>query len=604
VGEEIDSAVDVATSFPVVGIGASAGGLEALRLLFSRLPDDTGMAFVVIQHLDPARPSMLSDVLAADVRMPVVEVSTAMRVEPNRVYVISPESDLSIHQRTLSLVPRQQGRLHLPIDHFLRALAADLSERAIGVVLSGSASDGTEGLRAIKREGGIALAQSPGSAQFRSMPESAIAAGVVDYCASPEEIAGELARLSRHFYLAPEAERASADSGGLDDEASLASAFAALRKHAHLDFRGYKRPTLMRRMARRMALRRIGSLQEYAKSLGTDPGESTALAEDILIHVTSFFRDPAVFEAVKERVLPELVAHKHDDASLRIWVPGCSTGEEVYSLGICLVEYLADRHPDLSIKIFGSDLSERAVEAARAGLYTESDVDGVGPERLARFFERVDGRYRIGKQVRDLCVFVRHDLTKDPPFARLDLISCRNVLIYFDVDLQRRVLPLLHHCLNQPGYLLLGSSEGIREFDDIFVSIDKEHRIFLKTGESPRIEYPLALGREAESRIPVLQQAQPPRPAREAQRQADHVLLARYAPPGVIVNERLDVIQFRGRTGDFLEAPPASRRRTSSSWRGTGSSARCTRRSRAQSPSQSPSAGRAYASPRTSTRAA
>jgi two-component system CheB/CheR fusion protein len=546
-------------AFPIVAIGASAGGLEALRQLFSSLPDDTGMAFVVIQHLDPATPSMLSSVLAGDVRMPVVQVADGMRVEPNRVYVIPPGADLSIHQGVLTLVPRQRSRrkLHLPIDSFFRALAADSLGRAIGVVLSGSASDGTEGLRAIKAAGGITFAQAPESAQFSSMPESAIAAGVVDFRSSPEEIARELVRLSRHPYLGPvEGFEARADEARPDEENDLAGVLAAVRQHARLDFRGYKRPTIMRRIAKRMALRRLGSLNEYAESLRNDPSESKALADDILIHVTSFFRDPAAFEALEQHVLRELLTRKDDDATVRVWVPGCSTGEEAYSLGIRLVEFFTEQHRNPSIKIFGSDLSERAIETARAGLYAESDLEGVSRERLARFFERVEGRYRIGKQVRDLCIFVRHDLTRDPPFAKLDLISCRNVLIYFDTELQHKVLPLLHHCLNAGGYLILGSSEGIRELDTLFVPIDKEHRIFRKMGESPSVQYPLALGHEAESKLPVFQPARRPQLAREAQRQADHILLTRYAPPGVVVNERLEVVQFRGRTGDFLEPPP------------------------------------------------
>lgn len=557
--ERPDSSSDeaVKSTLPIVAIGASAGGLEALRQLFSRLPVDTGMAFVVIQHLDPGRPSMLSNVLAADIQMPVVEVAAGMRAEPNCVYVIPPDADLSIHQGLLELVPRQQTRkLHLPIDSFFRALAEDSSDQAIGVVLSGSASDGTEGLRAIKAAGGITFAQEPDSAQFRSMPESAIAAGVVDFRLGPEDIASEIARLSRHAYLAPLPAEVSAEARSLDDEGNLASVLAAVRQHAQLDFRGYKRPTLMRRVARRIALRRLKSLEEYAESLRNDPGESKALAQDILIHVTSFFREAAAFETLKRHVFPELLNQKNEDATFRVWVPGCSTGEEAYSLAICLAEFLAEQQRTLTVQIFGSDLSERAIETARTGLYAESAMDGVSPQRLAQFFERTEGLYRIGKQVRDLCVFVRHDLTRDPPFAKLDLISCRNVLIYFDAELQRRVLPLMHHCLNQPGYLFLGSSESIREFRDIFVPIDKEQRIFRKTGESPRIAYPLALGREAESRIAVFQPTQRSQPARDAQRQADHVLLARYAPPGVIVNERLEVIQFRGRTGDFLESPP------------------------------------------------
>lgn len=543
---------------PVVAIGASAGGLEALRQLFSKLPDDTGMAVIVIQHLDPSRPSLLTSVLAGDVHMPVVEVTDGMRAEPNRVHVIPPGADLGIDRGVLTLLPRcQTGKLHLPIDSFFRALAEDNPGGTIGVVLSGSGSDGTEGLRAIKAAGGITFVQHPKSAQFRSMPESAIAAGVADFCLPPDEIAGELARLCVHPYLVRSAAvEIPSDEIGADEEGSLASVLTSLCQNAHLDFRGYKRPTLMRRIAKRMALRRQGSLSAYASSIRDDAEECEALAQDILIHVTAFFRDRAAFQALERHVLPELLKNKDADTPIRVWVPGCSTGKEAYSIAMALLDSLRAEGRDVPIKIFGSDLSERAIESARAGLYAESELDGVSPERVARFFDRAEGSYRVNKRVRDLCVFVRHDLTRDPPFAKLDLISCRNVLIYFDTDLQRRIVPLLHHSLNAKGYLFLGSSEGIGGFGEIFAAVDKEHRIFLKVGESPRVEYPLALGREAESRLPGLLPTQRPRPAREAQKQADHVLLSRYAPPGVVVNDRLDVVQFRGRTGDFIEPPP------------------------------------------------
>jgi two-component system, chemotaxis family, CheB/CheR fusion protein len=500
------------TEFPLVVIGASAGGLEAIRQLFSGIPPDTGMAFVVIQHLDPDRPSMLSSLLAGDVRIPVTELTGPTKAEPNCVYVIPPDADLTISREIISLMPRQRTRkLHLPIDTFCRALAEDVGGRAIGVVLSGSASDGTEGLRAIKAAGGITFAQSPDSAQFSSMPESAISAGVTDFCLAPEAIAEELVRLCRDPYLAPGAEdRSNAASDDDHDDDHVSAVLEALRQHTHLDFRAYKRSTIRRRIGRRMALRGLVSPKAYAEALRNDPGESRDLAEDILIHVTAFFRDADAFEALKQHVLPQLLEHKNDDGEIRVWVAGCSTGQEAYSLGMCLTEYLDDQKKHVSIKIFGSDLSERAVATARSGLYGEADLEGVSPERLARFFERSEGRYRIGKQIRDLCVFVRHDLTQDPPFARLDLVSCRNLLIYFDGELQHRILPLLHYCLNKPGYLFLGSSESIREFNDLFTPVDKKHRIFEKTGESRGHEYPLALGREAESRLPSFQPAHRP----------------------------------------------------------------------------------------------
>ena len=539
----------------VVGIGASAGGLEALRQLFGALPPDTGMAFVVVQHMDPERPSMLAGILATATSMPVVEARDGMPVEPDHVYVIPPRDDIVLRRGALALVPRPpSGSLpHLPIDLLFATLAEDRPVRVVGVVLSGSASDGTEGLKAIKAEGGITFAQEPASAQFRSMPESAVAAGVVDFCLPPEQIAVEIARLSRHPYLVEKAgERVD------DGDRRLSEILALIRRHTGSDFTGYKRTTVLRRIHRRMALRQVATPEQYDECLRDDPDEVRALARDLLVHVTSFFRDPDAFEALKQHALAELMNRKGDSETLRIWVPGCSTGEEVYSIAICCLEALEarGRRPSVSIKIFGSDLGEQAIEAARRGVYTEAALAGVTPERLARFFERVDQGYQIRKHVRGLCIFVRHDVVSDPPFARLDLISCRNVLIYFDAELQRRLVPLLHQCLNRPGYLFLGRSEGVGGFRDLFTPLDRENKIFLKVGESRRVAYPLPLTREAEAKLPQRAPSERRSSAGEAQRQADHLLLARYAPPGVIVNDRLEIVQFRGLTGAFLEAPP------------------------------------------------
>ncbi len=543
--------------FPVVGIGASAGGLEALRKLFGLMPVDVGVAFVVVQHLDPERPSMLTSVLEGITRLPVVEATNGMPAKPSRVHVIPSDSDISIERGILKLVPRQlTGRLHLPIDSFFRSLAGDRRERAIGVVLSGSGTDGTEGLRAIKAEGGIAIAQEPDSAQFRAMPESAIEAGVVDFRGTPERIAGELERLSRHPYIALSSHAEGAPPEPLSDqEKRLAEVFDLVRKQVGIDFSGYKRTTVLRRIERRMALLQLGSLEEYARALHGDRGEARALAKDMLIHVTSFFRDPDAFTALQQQVFAEIAQRKNEGGSIRIWVPGCSTGEEVYALAICLVESLGTRVESFTIKIFGTDLSEEAIEAARLGLYSESAMVGVSRERLARFFDRLEGGYRVAKLIRDLCIFVKHDLTRDPPFAKLDLISCRNVLIYFDAELQRQVIPMLHHCLNQGGYLLLGQSETISGFRDLFAPVDQEQRIFVKTKESRRFVYPLPVGREVEGKLSESKLAVRRYPAREAQKQADHLLLARYAPPGVLVNDRLEIVQFRGRTGAYLEQP-------------------------------------------------
>jgi two-component system CheB/CheR fusion protein len=539
---------------PIVGIGASAGGLEALRALFARMPANSGLGFVVIQHLDPDRPSMLTSVLSGVTRLPVVEITDGMPVKPNRVHVIPGGSDLTVREGILQLLPRKRTtELHLPIDSFLRSLAADQHGSSIGVVLSGSGADGTQGLRAIKAEGGIGLAQSPDSAQFRSMPESALAAGVVDFCSDPEEIAKELVRLASHPYLA---KAAAPESGTPDDGRTIATILATVREKTGVDFSAYKRTTVRRRIERRMAVRHLDTLGHYAAALRDDPAEARLLSEDMLIHVTAFFRDEEAFESLSRNVFEPMIRDKDDGASIRIWVPGCSTGEEVYAIGICLAESLQDSGRTFTVKLFGSDLSDEAIETARAGVYRESDLAEVQPARLARFFERVEGGYRVTKQLRDLCVFVKHDLTRDAPFAKLDLISCRNVLIYFDTELQRRVIPMLHYCLNKPGYLFLGESEAITGFRDLFVPLDKDHRIFAKTGESPRFAYPLPAGRGVEVMVRPGGGTERGPPVREVLRQADHLLLARFAPPGVIVNERLEIIQYRGHTGAFLEPPP------------------------------------------------
>jgi two-component system CheB/CheR fusion protein len=564
--ESLDSAQDsmrappndaaVPGPFPVVALGASAGGLEALRQLFSHLPAEPGMAFVVIQHLDPERPSMLTRLLEESTQLSVVEAADGMRLESNRVHVIPSGSDLTIEDGVLALLPRRRtGHLHLPIDSFFRALAADVGARAIGVILSGSGADGTEGLKVIKSEGGIAIVQDPNSAQFRSMPENAIAADVVDFRSNPEGIAGELARLSRHRHARQRSTPEQGDDSGR--EMALRTIFSALHQHAGVDFGGYKRTTVLRRIERRMALSGATVLPEYARSLEGDPAEARALAQDMLIHVTSFFRDAEAFAALKAQVFDELARRGRAEDSIRLWVPGCSTGEEAYALVMCLLEAFEPMPTTPSIKMFGTDLSNEAIETARQGIYPESALSDVSPERLARFFERVDGaRYRIGRVVRDLCVFVKHDLTRDPPFAKLDLVSCRNVLIYFDAELQRRVVPMLHYCLNPRGHLFLGRSETIAGFRDLFTPVDKEHRIFVKTGDSQRLTYPMSAGYESEAPFVDKHPLEHRHFAREAQRQADHLLLARFAPPGVIVNERLEVVQFRGRTGAFLEPAP------------------------------------------------
>ena len=543
------------TPIPIAGIGASAGGLEAITSLLSHLPSNTGIALVVVQHLDPTHPSALSEALKKATRMPVEEARNGVAVEKSHVYVIPPTADLGLLQGKIALVPRAgTPRPHMPIDYFFRALAAERGSGAIGIVLSGTASDGTEGLRALKAEGGITFAQDPRSAKFSSMPESAIAAGVVDYCLPPERIAEQLVRLSVHPYVV--ARGAEPPEEWQEDE-RLGKLFALLRDSARVDFSDYKSTTILRRLARRMALRRVGSLDEYLTTLAGDTAEVKALCEDVLIRVTGFFRDPQAFESLKKHVFPEILKHK-EQGPVRIWVPGCATGEEPYSIGMSLIEFLGDSMRNVPIQIFGSDLSDDAIGKARAGIYSESALHNIGRDRLTRFFSPIEGdRYRINKLVRDSCVFIRHDLTRDPPFSKLDLISCRNVLIYFGPALQKRVFPLFHYSLNLPGFLLLGHAEAIHGFSHLFSPVDKAQKIFSRSALQSHLAFRFVMGnhgirRRAFASLALDSQLS----TSDIQRQADNLLLARYAPAGVLINERMEILHFRGRTGPYLESPP------------------------------------------------
>ena len=433
--------------FPVVGVGASAGGLEASTALLKELPDDAGMAMVVVQHLDPHHKSLLRELLSRVTNMPVAQVEDGVVPEMRHVYVIPPDKDVTMRDGVLRLSSRQQtGGRHLPIDRFLTSLAEDRKGAAIGVILSGTGSDGAAGLRAIRSEGGIAMAQDPSSAQHPGMPQSAIASGCVDLILPPAEIAREIVRLARSPHVewgAAQAEAEAPPKGGED----LQSILQTLSAVSDIDFALYKTATIRRQAARRMALRRIGDVQEYAAYLQENPAEAQALCQDVLIHVTGFFRDPEAFAALETTVFPKLVAGKPQNEPIRIWVPGCATGEEAYSIAIALSEFVGKQPDDSRCQIFATDVSAASVDKARLGIYPEAAVSEISPARLRRFFVKVGDSYQIGKPVRDLCVFARHDLGKDPPFSRLDLISCRNVLIYLGPVLQQRVLSVFHYAL-------------------------------------------------------------------------------------------------------------------------------------------------------------
>jgi two-component system, chemotaxis family, CheB/CheR fusion protein len=406
--------------------------LEAFTELLTALPLDTGMAFVLIQHLEAEHESMLSELLSKVTEMPVTEVRQGTRVEPNHAYVIRANADLSFADGMLRTSSRKApAGHHLPIDHFFRTLAEANGHRAIGVVLSGTASDGTLGLKAIKAAGGITFAQEPKSAKFDGMPKSALLAGCVDFVLTPERIARELSQLKFH-------PRTGLSDKDMEDPLVPAwdddwmRIFRLLQNASGVDFTFYKKPTIRRRVARRMALKNVERLSEYFKELQSNREELDALYQDLLIQVTSFFRDPDVFRVLRNRILPRILAGKTAGDSIRIWVPGCSSGEEAYSIAICLLENLGDRPSSLTIQIFASDISEPAIGKARSGVYSKDELKKVSKERVRRFFDRVNGNYQIKSGVRDLCIFARHDLTRDPPFSRMDLISCRNLLIYLE----------------------------------------------------------------------------------------------------------------------------------------------------------------------------
>ena len=471
--------------FAIVGVGASAGGLEAVSQLLEHLACDGAMALVVVQHLAPTHGSILAELLGHKSRLPVSEVTDGLAVEADHAYVIPPGFDLRLEGNLLRLVPRNQAqRPPMPIDGFFRSLAEVLGRRAIGVVLSGAASDGTLGLSAIKAEGGITFAQDPPSAAYDGMPRAAIAAGVVDYVLAPPAIAAELARIAHHPYVAP-AGLAIALPAKLGEASELYPViFDLLRRASGLDLTYYKFNTIGRRIARRMALRHVEALEEYVALLREDPAELEALYHDVLIMVTEFFREPETFAVLREVVFPALTEGRSPGQELRLWVPGCASGEEAYSLAMALDDFLATQVLRPQVKVFATNVNQRAIERARPGLYGESVAASVPPDYLTRFFAKVEGGYQVATAIREQCIFATHDLTSDPPFSHLDLISCRNLLIYLGPVLQKRVIPTLHYALAPRGYLVLGASETVGNHGELFDVIDKKRHIYRARGRT------------------------------------------------------------------------------------------------------------------------
>jgi two-component system CheB/CheR fusion protein len=550
-------AADLPTA--VVGIGASAGGIEAFTALLKELPVDTGLAFVLIQHLAPTHISLLAEILQRTTRMPVLEVRDEPIVCRNCVYVIPPGRVMTINDGRLALAPRGGEAPHHPIDAFFDSLAASAGHRSIGVVLSGTANDGTAGLAAIKAAAGITIAQD-GSALYDGMPRSAIAAGGVDLVLPPAGIASELVRIAKHPYLIDAAGDAAADAAAdAAGDAAIDHVLRAVRHGTGVDFSQYKSNSLHRRIRRRMALLKIAEPGEYARLLKSEPHEVEALYQDILIGVTAFFRNPESFEALKARVFPRLFKDRGRQDPVRVWVLGCATGEEAYSLTIALTEYTAENAPSTPIQVYATDLNNSAIEKARTGFYPKSIESEVSPERLRRYFVQTNGGYRVGKAIRDVCVFARHNALGDPPFSRMDLVSCRNVMIYMEAGLQKRLLPLLHYALKPGGLLFLGPSETIGASRDLFDLEDTQAKVYVKKPVATPFVQAFQLGK---FRPGSLELDLEPRPnatqdhAIEVQRDADRILLTRYVPAGVLVNESNNVLQFRGDTGRYLTPAP------------------------------------------------
>ena len=537
-----------ALPFPVVCIGASAGGLEAFNQLLGALATDTGMAFVLVTHLSPSHASHLAEILSRATRMPVTEVKGDQHVQPNCVYVIPPDSSMILSQGSLKLLPRHTGDgRHHPIDMFLASLARAQGHKAIAIILSGTGSDGTQGMDEIKAAGGITFAQDE-SAAYEGMPRSAVMAGTVDFRLAPAAIARELVKIARHAYVgsvdAPER---------IIDGGKTATILQQLQKTMGVDFTHYKSSTLQRRIARRMALNKLEKVGDYTEFLRTHPAELDALFQDILINVTSFFRDPETFDLLKSSVLPRIVADRSASDAVRMWVVGCSTGEEAYSLAIVFAEFLEQQGRAWPVQIFATDLNGAAVERARSGVYPKSIAERVSAERLRRYFYELDGTYRVAKEIRDMCVFAKHNVLGDPPFSRMDLISCRNLLIYLEPVLQQHLIPTLHYALKPAGLLVLGGSESTGAFAEQFEPVDAKHRIYEKRPSAVRLPAPL-LPRSLIDR-PLPDDAAAARELRRtegAPREAERILLERYTPPGVVVTEELDILQFHGDTSAYL----------------------------------------------------
>lgn len=546
------------SSFPIVGIGASAGGLAAFEAFFANMPADTesGIAFVLVQHLDPGHKSILTDLLQRYTKMQVFEVEDGMTIHPNCAYIIPPNKDMAIMRDQLHLLePAAPRGLRLPIDFFFRSLAQDRGEQAICIVLSGAGTDGTLGLRAIKEVGGMAMVQSPESAGYDGMPRSAVATGLADYVSPPKDMPKQLIGYVQHIFG-----RKKKGMGVVSPDAGswIQRILVLLRSSSGHDFSCYKQSTILRRVERRMAVHQIERIDQYVQYLRQHESEQLTLFRELLIGVTGFFRDPEAYQSLLENAVNNLIANRPVGTQMRVWTPGCSTGEEAYSIAMLFQEQMEKAGRQFSLQVFATDIDQVAIEKARVGLYPANIAADVTPERLARFFvQESEDSYRIKKNIRDSVVFAEQDVIKDPPFSKIDLISCRNLLIYMQADLQRKVIPIFHYALNSGGFLLLGSSESVGEFTNLFEAIDRKWKLYLRKEvvfpHGVVIEMPVQAAAFAATAAERAEQKGKKVNVREV---TERALLADYAPTCVTVSPHGEILFVYGRTGKYLELPP------------------------------------------------
>lgn len=534
----------------IVGIGASAGGLEALQQFLLYMPVNSGLSFVVIQHLSPDYKSLMADILGKNTEMMVLQAENGMAVEPNTVYLIPPKNNMTIQDGKLILTQFVQGMLNHPIDVFFTSLAKEQRERAIAVIFSGTGSDGTNGIKSVKENGGLVVVQDPSTAKFDGMPKSAISTGLVDFVLSPREVVDEILNFSNY----PSIIQPNTDEEFFSDEETFTKIYGILKKISGIDFTYYKRTTVMRRIERRMVVTHSSDLVQYAKMLAENSEEAETLVKEILIGVTNFFRDPAFFEKLKNQVISAIVKRTEEKEPIRVWSAGCSTGEEAYSIAILFQEVMEELNVQRDVKIFATDVDAKAIEQAGKGIFAESIMDDVSMERLSKYFLKRNDQYVISKEIRRMIIFAPHNMLSDPPFGKLDLICCRNVMIYFQPVLQRGLFAIFHSALKNNGYLFLGKSETASEYAAVFKPVCAQEKIYIHKGEGKLEDLtPPAFN------IPNIQTVAPKTSGIGNREQNEYVLegiytrfLEKFLPASVILNEKNDAIHFFGNYQDYL----------------------------------------------------